>query len=207
MSKSIKITIIAVGAILTLALIVAFLFSGTSSDGLIVDEDKDPFFWLREITVEDRGDGFKTATNRFDGYRVTVPSGWLVGETANLSSGLTIFSDPDVGPESSSGVRLNVLTLAEIEVAERFVPEGTKFNSVDLDGKTAYGAFYEIFEYVYDKDFNLVETRIPNSGVISYIFPGEDKAYLATCLTIEQRNHAELLKECRQYIETFEIIN
>lgn len=208
MNRKTKLTVIISGVILVTVLII-LLFSGFGDTKNLIENPNVPNkkYWSRVITVEDAGGGFKIAINAVDGYRITVPTAWGVGDEASYVEGLDIYSAPDsLGIESFGGVLLNINTFENLDDIKKFVPEDIEFREVIVGGEIIYKTSYKQFEFNLDENYNSVYTPIENSGTIAYIIRGDRKYYLASCTVIGEENYIELLSQCERQIRTFEII-
>ena len=200
MNKKTKLTTIVIGAILTIVLIVLLFIKLGDSKDLVEDPNLPKEYWPRAVFIDETGDGLKTAVNRSDEYKITVPLDWGVGETADFLDGLDIYSEPDsVDTESFGGVLLNIRTIGNLEQAV--------FDEIEIGGSKVYRAPYGLFEEESGENFETIKTPMKNSGTIAYIFTGNDQYYLVRCTVISNPRYIELLSQCEEQIKTFEMTN
>ena len=207
MGKKIKLVAIITGTILIVILIVLLSLSFGNSRDLVDDPNTPKKYRTRIITTKDMGNGLQTVVNKFDGYKITIPSDWSVMDTASFQEGLSIYSDPDRSErEYFDGVLLNLLVPENLEDVEVFVPEDTEFDEVVVNGEAAYVGSYKEMELGFDE--KSIPTFVPaeNGGTIAYIFGGGKRHYFIRCTVLNDENYVELLSQCAEQVQTFEMI-
>lgn len=168
---------------------------------------------FRLITAEESSPGYQVVENKFDGYQITVPSDWLVDNTAGKASGLKVYYDKDarsfeeLPSELEDGLFLNILALDNPKDIEIYIPTDAEFNEIEINGERVFVSRYKALEEVgTDENFNDILEIIEESQVTAYIFRGGGKTYLVTCTAIAT-NFLELATLCEEQAQTFTITN
>lgn len=164
--------------------------------------------WVRIITTRESGSGYRIATNKIDGYEISIPPNWQILETASVSSGFKAYYNTVPGGNDSAeltdGVMLTITVFDSIEEVKRFFPSPARFEDVETPAGRAYRSSYKATEDRFIKGGSK-EVPIENSLIIKYIFPSEKKVYLASCLALGD-NFSELASLCEKQILTFKIL-
>lgn len=198
MARKQKIILIAGLAVLILGGLIIWGFTRPSKEDLL--QETPGLFeseWPRNVTIEETEAGYKTVTNKFDGYEIIVPSDWNVPERAGRGGGHEIVYQ---------NLFLRIFTLDAIEKAEDFFPSSARFEDVETSTGRAYKTTFEPTEDKLDSEGNVMEAPIENSLVVGYVFsPNDKKTYVLTCLVIDG-NLNELASLCEKQILTFKIL-
>lgn len=206
MNRSTKIILIVTVTAFILGMVV-WIFFGASSEGLIEDPELPREYWSRSIEIQEIEGEKKIAVNEFDGYEITVPSDWQVGEVSGPFSGLEIYSDPEsVGIESFRGIFMNILTLESLDEITSLIPEYVNFEEITINGVKAFVASYDRLDFFdVDDSGNPIYEMMGNSGEIVYIMSGR-KHYIVRCVVEGELNYRELLSQCAVHARTFKMI-
>jgi len=168
---------------------------------------------LRVVNTVESSPGYQVVENKFDGYQITVPSNWLVDNTAGKASGLKVYYDKDAKSfeelplEFEDGLLLNIVALDNPKDIEIYIPTDAEFNEIEISGERVFVSRYKALEEVgTDENFNDILEIIEESQVTAYIFRGGGKTYLVNCIAIAT-NFLELATLCEEQVQTFTITN
>lgn len=170
---------------------------------------------LRKIVEEDIGNGYKTVSNFVDGYRITVPSNWVANKTVSRAGELKIvlpvsaadIKEEQAGIDTGFLLKINyfenqeglelVNWLARSKEAQEFFLKNSGFDPVETQKHRAFKASHPVYDGV---------EAVEDSLAIDYVFQGKNRAvYIVSCASLTQ-NYTELVAQCEQQVQTFDII-
>lgn len=151
--------------------------------------------WSRTIQIEEDKSGFKTLSNRVDGYEITVPVEWKTAEIA-ASGGYGV---------NYSNLDLDIFVISSVEDAKLIFPETARFTEVEIPAGNAYKSSNKVLGEDFFQNGKTINPPIEDSLSVGYVVPAKEKTYVILCSAIGS-NFKELVSLCEKQILTFKIL-
>lgn len=151
--------------------------------------------WPRIVQIEEGESGYKTISNKFDGYKINIPSNWTTPELATSGEYGAAYNN----------LGLNIFVVANINDAKFIFPESARFEETKTPAGKAFRTANKILGEDTFQDGRMVNLPIENSLSIGYLFPTEGKTYIVLCSAVGD-NFNEMVSLCEKQILTFKIL-